>query len=149
MRWRSPLQTEVDALLPQTCGDIRNRRHLPSHGSHIPLHLARPDTLHKSMHTLGGPQPNEPKILGISEYRYLPLLKNIRRGLIDPNTPDNAKTRTSAFDRSTLHLIFSDESNQDGLAFYEGDDPLWTVPNLWNGATKDLEWYDSDAVTNR
>ena len=78
-----------------------------------------------------------------------PLLKNVRRGLIDPDTPSSAMTRKSALDGSTLHLVFSDEFNDDGRTFYEGDDPYWTAPNIWYGATKDLEWYDPAAVTTR
>lgn len=77
------------------------------------------------------------------------MLKNARRGLIDPDTPDKAKTRKSTFDGSTLNLVFSDEFNEDGRTFYEGDDPYWTAPNIWYGSTKDLEWYDPDAVTTK
>jgi hypothetical protein len=77
------------------------------------------------------------------------LLTSVRTGLIDPDTPEHAKTRKSAFDGSTLNLVFSDEFNQDGRTFYEGDDPYWTAPDIWYGATKDLEWYDSHAVTTR
>ena len=77
------------------------------------------------------------------------LLKNVRSSLIDPDTPAGAKTRKSALDDSTLHLVFSDEFNEDGRTFYEGDDPYWTAPNIWYGATNDLEWYDPAAVTTR
>lgn len=77
------------------------------------------------------------------------LFKNVRSSLIDPDTPVNARTRKSALDGSMLHLVFSDEFNEDGRTFYEGDDPYWTAPNIWYGATKDLEWYDPDAVTTR
>ncbi|TAQ91052.1 hypothetical protein B7494_g586 [Chlorociboria aeruginascens] len=76
-----------------------------------------------------------------------PLLKHTRRGLIDPDTPTSAKTRQSTFDGSTLNLVFSDEFNQDNRTFYAGDDPFWTAPNIWYGATGDMEWYDPDAVT--
>lgn len=48
---------------------------------------------------------------------------------------------------STLELFFSDEFNEDGRIFYEGDDPYWYASNFWYGATQDLEWYDPDAVT--
>ena len=78
-----------------------------------------------------------------------PLLGNVRHSLIDPDTPEGAKTRKGAFDGSTLTLVFSDEFNQDGRTFYEGDDPYWTAPNIWYGATNDLEWYDPDAVTTK
>ncbi|KAK0102123.1 hypothetical protein ONS95_001077 [Cadophora gregata] len=77
------------------------------------------------------------------------LLNNVRKGLIDPDTPEIAKTRKSTFDGSELELVFSDEFNEDGRTFYEGDDPYWYAPNFWYGATQDLEWYDPDAVTTR
>lgn len=75
------------------------------------------------------------------------LLENVRTGLIDPDTPKSAMTRKSTFDGSTLNLVFSDEFNDDNRTFYPGDDPFWTAPNIWYGATQDLEWYDPDAVT--
>jgi hypothetical protein len=77
------------------------------------------------------------------------LLRNVCHGLIDPDTPESAKTRKSALDGSTLNLVFSDEFNKDGRTFYEGDDPYWAAPNIWYGATKDLEWYDPDGVTTK
>lgn len=76
-----------------------------------------------------------------------PLLQNVRRGLIDPDTPLAAKTRTSTFDGSTLNLVFSDEFNEDNRTFYPGDDPFWTAPDFWYGATQDLEWYSPAAVS--
>ncbi|KAF4635051.1 hypothetical protein G7Y89_g3045 [Cudoniella acicularis] len=74
-------------------------------------------------------------------------LKNVRTGLIDPDTPTSAMTRTSTFDGSTLKLAFSDEFNTPNRTFYPGDDPFWTGANLWYGATQDFEWYDPDAIT--
>jgi beta-glucanase (GH16 family) len=79
--------------------------------------------------------------------RTYDLLQNVRTGLIDPHTPDNVKTRISTFDGSKLELVFSDEFNDPNRTFYPGDDPFWTAPNIWYGATQDLEWYDPDAVT--
>jgi beta-glucanase (GH16 family) len=76
-----------------------------------------------------------------------PLLQNVRRGLIDPDTPNSAMTRQSTFDDSTLKLVFSDEFNTPNRTFYPGDDPYWTAPDFWYGATQDMEWYDPDAVT--
>jgi beta-glucanase (GH16 family) len=76
-----------------------------------------------------------------------PLLQNVRKGLIDPQTPTAAYTRASTFNDSTLHLVFSDEFNDDNRTFYPGDDPFWFGTNLWYGSTQDLEWYDPDAVT--
>ena len=78
--------------------------------------------------------------------RTYPLFRNIRHGLIDPTTPKSAMTRPSV-DGGTLQLVFSDEFNTDNRTFYPGDDPYWTAPDFWYGATKDLEWYDADAPT--
>lgn len=79
--------------------------------------------------------------------RTYPLNQNVRRGLIDEDTPRSAYTRQSTFDDSILKLVFSDEFNTPNRTFYPGDDPYWTAPDIWYGATQDLEWYDPDAVT--
>ncbi|RMZ90701.1 hypothetical protein DV736_g2075, partial [Chaetothyriales sp. CBS 134916] len=76
----------------------------------------------------------------------VPLLKNVRTSLIDPDTPSSAKTKTD-FQGNTWHLAFSDEFSTPGRTFYDGDDPFWQAVDLWYGVTKDLEWYDPDAVT--
>ncbi|KAL8690369.1 MAG: hypothetical protein Q9218_004164 [Villophora microphyllina] len=78
----------------------------------------------------------------------VPLLKNTRTGLIDPDTPKAALTKKAA-DGTTLNLVYSDEFNTPGRTFYPGDDPFWTAVDLWYGVTQDLEWYDPDAVTTR
>ncbi|KAI9769769.1 MAG: hypothetical protein M1840_003763 [Geoglossum simile] len=78
--------------------------------------------------------------------QVFPIMKNIRRSLIDPDTPPTAMTRRGV-DGDTLQLVFSDEFNREGRTFYSGDDPYWTAPDIWYGATQDLEWYDPDAVT--
>jgi hypothetical protein len=67
-----------------------------------------------------------------------PLLQNIRRGLIDPDTPDSVKTRKS-HDGTKQVLVFSDEFNTDGRTFYDGDDPYFQGVDIWYGATQDLE----------
>lgn len=77
--------------------------------------------------------------------RNYPLLKNIRTGLIDPDTPSDAMTRKD-INGDTLNLVFSDEFNEKNRTFYPGDDPFWFAPDFWYGATMDLEWYDPDAV---
>ncbi|KAK5453413.1 beta-glucan synthesis-associated protein [Exophiala xenobiotica] len=76
----------------------------------------------------------------------VPLLKNMRVGLIDPDTPDSVKTKTD-YHGNTWKLVFSDEFSTPGRTFYEGDDPYWTAVDIWYGVTRDLEWYDPDAVT--
>lgn len=78
----------------------------------------------------------------------VPLLKNLRKGLIDPDTPSNVKTRKGE-DGSTQHLVFSDEFNTPGRTFYDGDDPYFQGVDIWYGVTMDLEWYDPDAITTR
>ncbi|KAL2872692.1 SKN1/KRE6 family beta-glucan synthesis-associated protein [Aspergillus lucknowensis] len=77
-----------------------------------------------------------------------PLLSNIRRGLIDPDTPESEHSKISA-DGKEWKLVFSDEFNTPGRTFYEGDDPYYQAVDLWYGVTQDLEWYDPDAVITR
>ncbi|RMZ76814.1 hypothetical protein DV738_g4668, partial [Chaetothyriales sp. CBS 135597] len=76
----------------------------------------------------------------------VPLLKNVRTSLIDPDTPSSAKTKTD-FHGNTWNLVFSDEFSTPGRTFYDGDDPYWEAMDIWYGVTKDLEWYDPDAAT--
>ncbi|KAI5282334.1 hypothetical protein KEM54_002832 [Ascosphaera aggregata] len=76
----------------------------------------------------------------------VPLLKNVRSGLIDPDTPESAKKKVAA-DGTELHLVFSDEFSIEGRSFYPGDDPFFTAVDLHYAVTQDLEWYDPDAIT--
>ncbi|KAG9890681.1 beta-glucan synthesis-associated, partial [Aureobasidium melanogenum] len=82
----------------------------------------------------------------VNASRKYPLLKNMRTGLIDPDTPKTERTRIGV-NGDTLNLVFSDEFNDINRTFYAGDDPYWYAPDFWYGATRDLEWYDPDAVT--
>lgn len=50
-------------------------------------------------------------------------------------------SRKSTFNGEALNLVFSDEFNNNNRTFYPGDDPFWTAPNIWYGATQDMEWY--------
>lgn len=75
-----------------------------------------------------------------------PRLSAIRTELVDPDTPTDYYTR-KAMDGSDWKLVFSDEFAAEGRTFYEGDDQFWYAPNFHYDATKDLEWYDPDAVT--
>lgn len=77
--------------------------------------------------------------------RVYPLLRNVRQGLIDPDTPSTAMTRVGV-DGEELVLVFSDEFNEPNRTFYEGDDAYWFGFEGWYGATNDLEWYDPDAI---
>lgn len=81
----------------------------------------------------------------LTDYVY-PTLSAIRTSLIDPDTPTSAHKRTSR-DGEEWNLVFSDEFAVEGRTFYEGDDQFWYAPNFHYDATKDLEWYDPDAVT--
>lgn len=78
--------------------------------------------------------------------REYPLLQNMRSGLVDPDTPDYAMQKLGEFG-DEYELVFSDEFNDPNRTFYEGDDPYFFAPDIWYGATQDLEWYDPDAVT--
>ena len=78
--------------------------------------------------------------------RTYSLMKNVRTGLIDPDTPQSAMTRT-AIDGTPMNLVFSDEFNAQNRTFYPGDDPYFYAWEGWYGATQDLEWYDPDAIT--
>lgn len=81
----------------------------------------------------------------LSEYIY-PQLSAIRTSLVDPDTPSEYHTR-KAKDGSYWKLVFSDEFAAEGRTFYDGDDQFWYAPDIHYDATKDLEWYDPDAVT--
>ncbi|KAF2005298.1 glycoside hydrolase family 16 protein [Amniculicola lignicola CBS 123094] len=77
-----------------------------------------------------------------------PLLNNLRKGLIDPDTPKSAMSR-KGHDGTKQVLVFSDEFNEDGRTFYDGDDPYFQGVDIWYGATQDLEWYDPDALETK
>jgi beta-glucan synthesis-associated protein KRE6 len=68
--------------------------------------------------------------------------------LIDPDTPQEARTRTG-FDGQPYNLVFSDEFNVDGRTFYPGEDAFWEAVDLWYWATEDEEWYDPAQVTTK
>ncbi|MCJ1372418.1 hypothetical protein MMC20_003642 [Loxospora ochrophaea] len=91
------------------------------------------------------PCDSDPDCINIGK---ISLLKNQRTGLIDPDTPQSAMTKT-AVDGTKLQLMFSDEFNTDGRTFYPNDDPFFTGVDLWYGVTRDLEWYDPDAITTQ
>lgn len=44
--------------------------------------------------------------------------------VIDPDTPVNARNKTS-MNGESWKLVFSDEFNKDGRTFYPGEDPFW------------------------
>jgi beta-glucan synthesis-associated protein KRE6 len=89
------------------------------------------------------PQPEKWAIVNNNTY---PLMQNLRFTLIDKDTPESVKTRTD-INGDELELVFSDEFNDNNRTFYPGDDPYWFAPDIWYGATIDLDWYDPDAVS--
>lgn len=70
------------------------------------------------------------------------------RGLVDRDTPTDVYTKTGV-DGNEYTLVFSDEFNQDGRTFYEGDDPYWTAVDMHYYSTGDVEWYDPQAITTQ
>lgn len=81
----------------------------------------------------------------LTHYDY-PLSSAIRTSLIDPDTPKDAlKRKVESGDEWVL--TFSDEFNAEGRTFYDGDDQFFQAVDIHYDATKDLEWYDPDAVT--
>ncbi|ESK91106.1 glycoside hydrolase family 16 protein [Moniliophthora roreri MCA 2997] len=77
----------------------------------------------------------------------VPIL-NGARPLVDPDTPDDVKTRTG-FDGQVYDLVFSDEFERPGRTFYPGDDPFFEAVDIWYGVTNDLEWYDPQQAMTR
>ncbi|KAF9265804.1 SKN1-domain-containing protein [Marasmius fiardii PR-910] len=77
----------------------------------------------------------------------IPLLDAVR-DLVDPDTPESAKTR-KGFDGEDYVLVFSDEFEQSGRTFWPGDDPYFEAMDFWYGVTMDMEWYDPQQVTTR
>lgn len=92
------------------------------------------------------PQPSRPEPWATVNNKLYPHLVEMRNGLIDPDTPEQVKKRKGEFGDDYV-LVFSDEFNQNNRTFYEGDDPYFFAGDFWYGATRDLEWYDPDAVT--
>ncbi|EJF66762.1 glycoside hydrolase family 16 protein [Dichomitus squalens LYAD-421 SS1] len=85
---------------------------------------------------------------GINASGQVPDIPGIR-GLIDRDTPQEARTRVDHVTGQTWQLVFSDEFDQEGRTFYPGDDPYWEAVDLHYWATDNLEWYDPKAITTR
>ncbi|KZV63644.1 glycoside hydrolase family 16 protein [Peniophora sp. CONT] len=82
---------------------------------------------------------NKQVSLGLAVTRSRPS-RTRTSGMIDPDTPDSAKTIPSNNDTSkTLQLIWSDEFNIDGRTFYPGDDPYFEALDIYYWQTADLE----------
>lgn len=81
----------------------------------------------------------------LTNYKY-PILSAIRTDLIDPDTPEDELYReTNKGDK--WKLVFSDEFNVEGRTFFPDDDQFFEAVDIHYDATKDLEWYDPDAIT--
>ncbi|KAK6002385.1 hypothetical protein QM012_002023 [Aureobasidium pullulans] len=136
-----------------TCSDLFSKRGITNLGGLILI------TLGVFMLFIGYPiitfavKYNEPKVNTCDSDPMcirsdVPLLQNVRHGLIDPATPSSVMTRKSV-NGKTLNLVFSDEFETDGRTFYDGDDPYFQGVDIWYGVTQDLEWYDPDAITTK
>ncbi|KAE8268391.1 hypothetical protein A4X09_0g3954 [Tilletia walkeri] len=77
------------------------------------------------------------------------VMKSPLRGLIDQDTPASAMTKMSSDGKRKMKLVFSDEFNEDGRTFFEGDDPYWTAVDLHYWGTKDFEWYSPLGATTK
>ncbi|TIA94036.1 hypothetical protein E3P81_00471 [Wallemia ichthyophaga] len=72
------------------------------------------------------------------------------RHLIDPDTHEDFYTRQGfGNDTRKYQLVFSDEFEQDGRTFAEGEDPYFEAQDLHYWGTNNLEWYSPrQATTN-
>lgn len=94
--------------------------------------------------------PHGPRVVvyeKLTDYVY-PSLSAIRQDLVDPDTPEFARTKINK-DGEVWNLVFSDEFNAEGRSFYPMMDQFWEGVDIHYAATKDLEWYDPDAITTK
>lgn len=71
---------------------------------------------------------------------------------IDPDTPSESRTTKSAYskDKRKYELVFSDEFEQDGRNFNDGNDPRWTSLNKNDYTNEAMHFYRNDnAKTER
>jgi beta-glucanase (GH16 family) len=94
---------------------------------------------------LSTPHPGTKDWAWVNDKKY-PLFHRMRASVIDPDTPAHVMRKTGEFG-DEFELVFSDEFNDNNRTFYEGDDPYFFAPDIWYGATQDVQWYDPDAVT--
>ena len=59
------------------------------------------------------------------------LIASANAGWVDPDSPLQAQTALSLIenDKRLYQLVFSDEFEQDGRTFHDGNDPRWTAMN--------------------
>jgi hypothetical protein len=65
---------------------------------------------------------------GINATGQYPVITGVPK-LIDSDTPSTAFTHQGE-DGKTWNLVFSDEFNQDGRTFYDGDDPFFQAVDI-------------------
>ncbi|KAH9944283.1 glycoside hydrolase family 16 protein [Epithele typhae] len=70
-------------------------------------------------------------------------------GLVDLETPEDARTYLDVITNKEWQLVFSDEFNIDGRTFYPGEDPYWEAVDLHYWQTNNMEWYDPAAITTK
>ncbi|GEM09334.1 glycoside hydrolase family 16 protein [Rhodotorula toruloides] len=68
--------------------------------------------------------------------------------LVDPATPHSAYSR-KGLDGEQYRLVFFDEFNRNGRSFCPEMTRNWEAVDLHYWGTKDLEWYDPDAITTQ
>ena len=67
---------------------------------------------------------------GINATGQVPDIQGMPR-MIDRDTPADVMTRTGFDGNDDWELVFSDEFNEDGRTFYEGDDPFWQGKSIF------------------
>ncbi|KAK7026883.1 hypothetical protein VNI00_015425 [Paramarasmius palmivorus] len=68
-------------------------------------------------------------IRGVNASGQVPVLL-ANAGLIDVDTPMEARTLKAFQSGADMELVFSDEFNREGRSFYPGDDPYWEAVDL-------------------
>jgi len=65
---------------------------------------------------------------------------------IDPDTPSESRTTKSVYskDKRQFELVFSDEFEQDGRNFNDGNDPRWTALNKNDYTNQAMHYYRHD-----
>jgi beta-glucanase (GH16 family) len=76
------------------------------------------------------------------------LLASVNAGWVDPDSPLQAQTTLSLVenDKRLYQLVFSDEFEQDGRSFHDGNDPRWTAMNKNDYTNNPLHYYSADSI---
>ena len=65
-------------------------------------------------------------------------------GWVDPDTPEHATRTTSYADGTELELVMSDEFEDEGRTFHDGEDPRWTALEKDDYTNAALHYYKAD-----